>query len=158
MIPENIVPSKPPILAWSMVWDWDWTKIGAILATAAIGLAMWLRRRMLAHLAGKWPMTEATIESGRREVVARNRFGIIELPVFAFSYKVRGQYYPGRFALSPYITDPGDGVISRMIGRRLQIHYDPTDPSAWFIPDELIEGCRVEQKFDPHFISYPPKN
>jgi hypothetical protein len=101
-------------------------------------------------------MTEATIESGQKEVVASARYGKIELPVFGFSYKVQGEYYAGRFALMPYITDPGDSLISRMIRTKLQIHYDPAEPSTWFIPDELIEGCRVEQKFDPHLISYPP--
>ena len=138
--------------------DWDDLEASLAFIVLTVIVVLWLVRRIRARSARHWPTAEGTVESGAREVVASSRYGNIELPVFAFSYQVAGEYYSGRFALQPYITDPGDSVISRMIGRKLQIHYDPAGPSTWFIPDELIEGCRVEQKLDPHLVSYPPRD
>jgi hypothetical protein len=102
-------------------------------------------------------LTEATIESGAMEAVAHARYGDVTLPVFAFSYVVDREYYSGRFALFPYITDPGESIFARMAGRKLQLHYDPRKPAEWFLPEELIEGCEVEQEIGPHWNNYYPK-
>ena len=69
------------------------------------------------------------------------------VPVFAFSYEFSGNYYSGRFALSHSSTDP-DELIRQMIGRKLQIRYNPSAPETWFIPDEQIAGGKVEQNWD----------
>jgi hypothetical protein len=45
-----------------------------------------------------------------------------------------------------------------MIGRKLQVSYDPRRPEAWFIPDEYIEGCTVEQQLSPHLVNFEPIN
>jgi hypothetical protein len=47
-------------------------------------------------------------------------------------------------------------LIGLMIGRKLQVRYDPKDAAVWFIPDELIEGCKVEQKISRDLVNYPP--
>jgi hypothetical protein len=119
-------------------------------------IVQWKWRRRRAQLAKQWPISEATIESGAVEVVGRARNMKVELPVFAFSYRVGKDYYSGHFALLPYITDPGESLIGRMIGRKLQVRYDPKDAAVWFIPDELIEGCKVEQKISRNLANYPP--
>jgi hypothetical protein len=85
----------------------------------------------------------------------------IILPVFAFSYQVAGEYYGGRFALLPYITDPtvaDQSLLEHMVGRRVQVNYDPARPEAWFVADELIEGCRVEQKFGRDLVNFAPSD
>ena len=138
--------------------DWDDLKTWIAVIGVMIILVAWLVRRIRVRSARHWPMAEGTVESGVREVVFSSKYGNIELPVFAFSYRVARDYYSGCFALRPYITDPGESVIDRLIGRKLQVRYNPTRPSVWFIPDELIEGCRVEQKLDPHLVSYPPRD
>jgi hypothetical protein len=131
-----------------------------VLAVAVICVAFvsWLLRRRKAKSTIHWPTTEATIESGAVEVVAREKFSKVELPVFAFSYRVREEYFSGRFALLPYITDPGQSVIERMIGKKLQVRYDPARAEMWFIPDELIEGCKIEQQLSPDFVNLKPKD
>ena len=81
------------------------------------------------------------------------------LPVFAFSYQVGGEYYSGRFALLPYITDPfvtDSSFVEDMIGRKVQVNHDSLKFDVWFIPDKLIEGCKVEQKFSGDWIEYAP--
>lgn len=48
-------------------------------------------------------------------------------------------------------------MIDQMVGRRIFIRYDSDRPEWWFIPDEKIEGCRVEQKMGSHLIhDYSP--
>jgi len=44
-----------------------------------------------------------------------------------------------------------------MVGHRLRVHYDPRRPKIWFIPDERIEGCKVEQKMGPHVMALYPR-
>jgi hypothetical protein len=116
----------------------------------------WFWRRRSAAKAIRWPMSEATIESGVMEVVERTRYGTVELPVFSFSYRVGTEYFGGRFALRPYLTDPGPSLIERMIGRKSTVHYDPKDPATWFLPDEIVEGCTVEQNLSPHLVNLKP--
>lgn len=120
------------------------------------GLISWLWRRARAKNARVWPTADATIESGALEVVANVRGTKVELPVFAFSYRVGEHYFGGRFALLPYITDPGPSILERMIGRKLQVRYDPQRAENWFISDELIEGCKVEQKLSPDLLNFKP--
>lgn len=102
-------------------------------------------------------MTEATIEAGKLEAVQDSsvRSPII-LPVFAFSYQFDGNYYSGRFSLSHLNTDANE-LIQRLTGQKLQVHCDPSSPDAWFIPQEYIEGCKVEQKMGPHVIALYPQ-
>jgi hypothetical protein len=136
----------------------DRNLIGSFLLLGLVGalIVQLILRRGRAAKAKQWPTSEATIESGAVEVVARTRYGKVELPVFAFSYRVGAGYYSGHFALLPYITDPGELLIRRMVGRKVQVRYDPGDAAVWFIPDELIEGCKVEQKISRNLVNYPP--
>jgi len=123
-----------------------------------LGIKVW--RRRMSRKATKWPCVEGTIESGKLEHVAGNRRGPeVILPVFAFSYRVGTEYYSGRFALLPYITDPfvsDSSFVEHMIGRKVQVNHDPLKPEVWFIADKLIEGCKVEQKFSGNWIDYSP--
>ena len=126
-------------------------------------LASWLWRRHAAKQTSAWPTAEATIETGQFETVAQpvtpgpyspRR----TLPVFGFSFTVGGKFYGGWFALCPYITDPGEPIVTRMVGRKVQVKYDPDNPEEWFIPEKLIEGCKVEQKMGTDFFNFDPKN
>ena len=125
----------------------------AIVVAVAIGWWWWQRKRV--EQAEGWLQAEATIESGGLEGTAQGR---ARLPTFAFSYQIAGKYYSGRFALLRYTADPDRALIDRMIGRKLQVRYDPRRPEVWFIPDKVIKGCKVEQKMGPHFIALYPKN
>lgn len=123
-----------------------------------VGSAIW--RRRVSKKAAKWPSVEGTIESGSLEQVAGGgRSPKAILPVFAFSYQALGEYYSGRFALLPYITDPfvtDSSFIEHMIGRKVHVNYDPVKPEVWFVTDKLIEGCKVEQKISGDWIDYVP--
>ncbi len=132
-------------------------KLVIMLLLVAVGVGNWIYQVRKRSKARRWPLTEATIESGHIEVVAHSKYGNVRLPVFAFSYQVDREYYSGRFALLPYITDPGESLFARMAGHKLQVHYDPRHPEVWFLPEELIEGCKIEQKIGPHLNSYYPK-
>jgi hypothetical protein len=47
--------------------------------------------------------------------------------------------------------------MESMIGRKLLLRYNPRHPDAWFIPEERIDGCKVEQRIGSHmFYSYRP--
>lgn len=136
--------------------------LGIVLLTGLsvylLGRTIW--RRRVSTQAAKWTSVEGTIESGKLEQVAGGgRNPKVILPVFAFSYQVAGEYYSGRFALRPYITDPfvTDGAfVEHMVGRKVQVNHDPRKPEVWFIADKLIEGCKVEQKFSGDLIDYAP--
>jgi len=108
-----------------------------------------------------WPTAEATIDSGAFEGTQES--GRVVLPTFAFTYRVSGGYYSGRFCLIPEWRSRreafSESIINQMIGRKLLLRYDPHCPEMWFIPDEYIDGCKVGQKIAPHVIhSYYPKD
>ncbi|MGA3213167.1 MAG: hypothetical protein ABSD20_17835 [Terriglobales bacterium] len=124
------------------------------LAVAFIGWWEWQRSRV--KRTDGWPTAEATIESGAVELVHSSSDVGIRLPVFAFSYKAAGEFYSGRFALLPYIVDPGPSIVERMLDRKLLVRFDPNHPESWIIPDKLIEGCKVEQKVGPHLMHLYP--
>jgi hypothetical protein len=88
----------------------DGNFIGSFLVLGVVGalIVQFMWRRTRAEEAKQWPTSEAIIESGAVEVVARTRYGKVELPVFAFSYRVGVGYYSGHFALLPYVTDPAN--------------------------------------------------
>src|SRR5262249_17384396 len=116
-----------------------------IVGIAFVALGLKIRQLVMSKKAQKWPSIEGIIESGKIEQVSgRGNNRPVFLPVFAFSYQVAGEYYGGRFALLPYITDPtvsDPSFPEHMIGRKVQVNYDPTHPESWFVADELIEGC-----------------
>jgi len=129
--------------------------LGLVAIVVAVAIGWWWRQRKRVEETEGWFQTEATIESGGLEGTAQGR---ARLPTFAFSYQIAGKYYSGRFALLRHTADPDRSLIDRMIGRKLQVRYDPRRPEVWFIPDKVIEGCKVEQKVGPHFIALYPKN
>ena len=92
-----------------------------------------------------WPIVEATIQSGKLEIVRHQRFNDIQLPVFELAYVVEQKPYIEQFALS-MTKEPLDLQLSKMIGQRIAVRYDPQNPGRCFIPGETIEGCRIEQK------------
>jgi Protein of unknown function (DUF3592) len=130
--------------------------VAAVAVCAAI--AVWVislrRERQTVDQAREWPATEATIESGALE--ATHETHKVVLPTFAFSYQVSGAYYSGRFSLSPQERFPShallDSLLREMSGRKLLVRYDPQRPEVWFIPDEFINGCKVEQEVGVHVV------
>jgi len=139
----------------------DATGVGICLALVAIVAGLigwWIWQRKQVQATETWPATEATVESGGLEVVAASTRARVELPTFAFSYAVAGEYDSGRFSLMPSITDPPPNITSTLVGRKLPVRYNPAHPEIWYLPDELIEGCKVEQKMGPHLIGFYPQD
>ena len=133
--------------------------LGIAITIAGISIAWWQWERRRVEQAKLWPSTEATIQSGDVEDVhGSTSEGPIQLPVFAFSYAVRGEYYSGRFALLRYTVDPGEPAIPRIIGQKLTVNYNPSHPEEWFIPEEMFGGWRVKQKRGPHVIGLYPRD
>lgn len=127
------------------------------LSVAIIGwLISWYRQRDLVARVGRWVSVEATIESGALE--ATHESGRVVLPTFAFSYQVSENYYSGRFSLRANLSKQlAESMIDKMIGRKLLLRYNPDRPETWFIPEELIDGYKVEQKMGSHVIhDYSP--
>jgi hypothetical protein len=81
----------------------------------------------------------------------------IMLPCFAFSYVAAGENHSGRFSLFTNGEEEGESAAKKMVGREIEILYDPRRPSTWYIPDKKIEGFEVEQKMSPHLLEklYP---
>ncbi len=132
--------------------------VGVVALIAGVWICERRRQNRRVQLAHSWPITEATIEAGKLEAVQGSsaRSPII-LPVFAFSYQFDGNYYSGRFSLSHLNTDDADELIQRLTGQKLQVRCDPSSPDVWFMPQEYIEGCKVEQKIGPHMIALYPR-
>ncbi len=107
-----------------------------------VGRMVWLNKRV--KNAETWPTTEATVQSGE-EFITSGRGGGVSIFSIAFSYVVNGEYYSGRFELLPD-SGSADGVLSRMKGRRFQVHYDPAKPVAYYIPEKKMEDCDVVQE------------
>jgi len=130
---------------------------GAVSVAVAAWVMSQYQQRKTIQRAGQWLPVEATIESGALE--GTQETSKVVLPTFAFSYKVSDQYYSGRFSLMAHLPRSGaEAMISQMIGRRLLLRYDPQCPEAWFIPDESIDGFKVEQKLSSHVIhDYSPR-
>jgi len=45
-----------------------------------------------------------------------------------------------------------------MIGRKLIVCYDLAHPDRWLIPDEVIDGYKIEQKMAPNLVGYYPND
>ena len=104
-----------------------------------------LSRHRQVKKTNSWPIVEATIQSGKLEIVRHQRFNDIQLPVFELAYVVEQKPYIEQFALS-MTKEPLDLLLAEMIGRTIAVRYDPQNPGRCFIPGETIEGCRIEQK------------
>jgi hypothetical protein len=132
--------------------------ITSLIFIALAGFILWLAWQCrLARRARSWPVTEAMIQSGAREVVTSEHGIDIILPVFAFTYKVAGEVYSGRFSLYPYITDPPADITSRLTDTKLSLHFNPRKPAQWFISTDLIAGCKVKQELGPHVMHLYPQ-
>jgi hypothetical protein len=126
-----------------------------IFCLVALPSGWWLWQFRCVENAKRWPSTEATIQSGEVEASEFWERDLLRLPVFTFSYRVNEELYSGRFVLVPNM-EPGESLIKQMIDRKLRIQYNPREPSSYFIPDAMIEGCEVKQKMDPHLIRVYP--
>lgn len=141
----------------------DNASIGVVLVVVvavSVAVAAWIvshyKRGMLAEEAAQWTAVEATIESGALEGTRESNR--VVLPTFAFSYRVSGEYYSGRFSLRASLSKTlAEAMISKMVGRRILVRYDPKRPEVWMVADESIDGYKVEQKLSSHLIhDYSP--
>jgi hypothetical protein len=143
--------------------------IAVVGSAVLIAVAAWVvsgyRQRKLVQDAREWIATEATINSGTLESMQESSKAI--LPTFAFSYQVSGEHYSGKFSLMPkralFSSEARrafiESMIEGMIGRKLPLRYNPRQPEAWFIPEERIDGCKVEQRIGSYMIHrYYPRD
>jgi hypothetical protein len=124
-------------------------------AVSATFVLRWRRKKSEVDEARHWPQTEAAVETAALEPVTEGRYA--RFPTFSFFNEVAGVSYSGRFSLVRPRTVPREFLLRQLVGHKLQVHYDPERPEVWFIPDELIEGCKVEQKMGPHLIALYPR-
>jgi hypothetical protein len=93
--------------------------------------------------AADWPQTQATIQSAKLELVERTGYIRKEVPFFTFSYLVDNEYYSGRFGLR-VAEDRALTLTRDWVGTTMSMRYDPTQPSVFWIPDEIpVDGFRV---------------
>ena len=133
--------------------------LAGLLCIVGLSIAWWRWQQLRMIKAQKeWPRTDATIQSARLETVASGRGSKIILPVFGFSYKVNDDYYSGYFSLMPYTVEYEDSILARMTNRVLPVCYNPEHPEKWLLPEQMIEGYKVEQKMGPHMLRFYPRN
>jgi hypothetical protein len=113
----------------------------AVLGVVAALFVQLFRNAGKEAAARSWPTVEATIQSAQREMVGSGRYAV-ELPCYAFSYVVDGEYHSGRFGLVKAIGGAG-APLRDMVDKKLTIQYDPKRPSSFRIPSAMIEGCQV---------------
>jgi hypothetical protein len=116
-----------------------------LLALLGFGLAKLLERRTRS-----WPRTWATVHSTDMQVKELDEKTDITVPCFTFSYVVNQQPFTGRFSLFTDGEEEGNEVAGRMIDHRFEVQYNPRRPSAWYIPDKMMEGYEVEQRGSQH--------
>lgn len=129
--------------------------VALVLSVAGVLFYRFARKMNLVDQAKSWPGTDATIQSSALEVVAHARYGEIELPCFAFSYVVGGQYYSGRFALMG-LDDRPDDLLKTLVDTKLRVNYNPKQPAQWHIPQDRIEGYQVEQRISAELAKLYP--
>jgi hypothetical protein len=133
------------------MWAFMFLSFFALAAAAFFNNVSRLRR---VDKTKSWPAVEGTVNSGGLEIVRHVQFHDIQMPVFELSYVVDQTPYTDRFGLS-MPKEPPDSLISKMIGRRITVQYDPKNPASCFIPGVTIEGCRIEQKIGSLVRFYP---
>jgi hypothetical protein len=122
----------------------------------AVGL-WWAWRSRGLEQAGKWPRTEATIQSAEVEIIRGTGGGALKAPVCAFSYTVNGLRYSGRFSLVSG-TKPADHPVRTLVDQRLPLLYDPLHPKNWCIPMEHWRGYSLQQKMGIHSVRLYPRD
>ena len=118
------------------------------IALAVVGglfalVVMIMRGQKRAEQAKRWPTAEVTIQSAGMELVNWGGRSKVELPVYAFSYVVAGEYYSGRFSLQAGEAPPSGTLKWELVGTKTTVHYDPKRPSTFSFADGLIAGCGV---------------
>jgi hypothetical protein len=128
--------------------------LGVVAVVGAVGGGWWWWQRKRVEEAGGWPQAEATIEYGGLEWTVQGRIKVADIRVLLPECR---EVLLGPLRSHAYTTDPESPLIDRMIGRKLHVRYDPSRPEVCFIPDKMIEGCKVEQKMGPHVTGFYPK-
>jgi hypothetical protein len=123
------------------------------IVIASVAWNRWNQKRV--EEAANWPTTEATINSAEfQEFQGSSRREIHLYPCFEFYYVVNGDYYSGRFGLAVE-GEPADRLSREMIDKKLTVSYKSTQPSKFYIPDEMMNGYEVLQKLSARGTSYP---
>ena len=95
-----------------------------------------------------WLETKATIQNAVVERIDKYRY----YPSFAFSYKVQGEYFSGKFFLDANEQE-SEELIKTLLNQEFPVQYDPNNPSAWYIAEATIASREIIQKLSP---DYPP--
>jgi hypothetical protein len=114
---------------------------GLIIGAVAVFIAVIAKRAKRQREAQSWPSTEGTVQSAAIETVGSGR-SAVELPCFAFSYVVDGEYYSGRFSLSAH-GDQADELVKKLGNVKFSVQYDPAKPASYYLPDDEMEGFEV---------------
>lgn len=130
---------------------------GFLLITSGIVILRLVQQKRREAKAKTWPSAQATVQMGTMEVVFKSRSVTMTLPCFAFSYVVNGEYYVGRFALGAK-GEKAARLVREMEDRTFLVHYDPENPTRFYLPYQSIEGSRLKQPLKPHFIALYPQN
>ena len=122
----------------------------SVLAIVAVVAALVYRfgkpyyRKRQARNSASWLDTEATVQSGKMELVERVGHFRERVPFFDFSYVVNSEYYSGRFGLR-VDEDRGNRLIREWIGAKVNVRYDPERPTTFCLADDLlVDGFRTD--------------
>lgn len=123
-----------------------------LFLAALIALVVWLVwRQGRSDKTGKWHVTEGTIQSVNSEIIYQGRSSM-EVPVCDFSYQVNGEYYSGRLSVSGF-TAPDDPHIRKLIDRKIEVRYSPTNPKKFLVPSVDLDGLSVGKYYELLFAS-----
>ena len=128
----------------------------ALCLVAFLAVRFVLQKQRLKK-AERWPETEGTIQTVNREVFKQTHGNVIELPVCAFTYKLEGEYYSGRFSLHS-TNSPTACILGDLVGQKIPVRYDPRRPGDWYVPLETLGERVIEQKLRSSLINLSPKD
>ncbi|MCI0348888.1 MAG: DUF3592 domain-containing protein [Acidobacteriales bacterium] len=129
----------------------EWIHVIPRLVFAAALLWPVVTRFIKKRRSKSWPVTTARIETfeARRDHVPRS-FAVRILCQVGYSFTVDGSYYSGNFALhaateAVVVDDQAAEDLGRvLIGRTLEVRYDPKRPDDSIPAEKEFEGRKIE--------------
>ena len=97
----------------------------------------------------QWPVTEGTIQSTSTEQVREGR-GSRLIEVCDFSYTVGDEYYSGRLTVGR-LDGEEDHSSRGLIGRKIQVRYDPQKPDKFSVATVELDGFSLGQHYESPF-------
>ena len=125
-----------------------------ILTAVAIYLAYWVIRSIPYWLkrsrSDGWPSVPATIQTCDVRTRENSGFGAVFRNiayecVFGYEYFAAGERYSGYFVQATVTEGIGNQVRTQLLGRHVNVRYDPANPGVSLVEETVVGGRPVLQ-------------